>query len=548
MGLQLNPAQAQSARRLSFPIRLILSLAAGLLVGAGVAAAGPGMFLPGWLAAGLLAWISIYGLLLAWEWGGAGRSLAWMMALAFGLRLGLGILISLALPVWGYQHEPVEQAGYLFKDAYARDLQAWQLAASGDPLWVAFGQELYTDQYGGLLAVSASIYRYLSPDMHRPLLPLILGALVATLGVPFLRQAVRLRWPGRVAVIATWIYVLYPDAIFFGIAQMREPFLVGLSAAAFWAVLALDPARPGQPTRASSPAVSSPFSAGSRATWLVLALSLAGMLLFSSRVTAAVAGLLGLLFLLEYVIPNPNKTWKVLGWVGLVLGTLFVLAFSWEWFRSSTAWDVIVSVGASGSLTKRVEEVSQQLHLPENMAGVLVSVVYGLARPVLPAAIADSSSIPFWKTVGILRSAGWYALAPFLLYALFTVWKEPDARQRRLMIWLALAVSLWLVVASARGGGDGTDNPRYRSLFIIWLALLAAWALDRALTLRDAWLWRWLTVEVIFLAFFMYWYLSRYYRLWAQPPFWQVVAWVVGLSLLVLGGGWARDRWKARLG
>jgi hypothetical protein len=115
-------------------------------------------------------------------------------------------------------------------------------------------------------------------------------------------------------------------------------------------------------------------------------------------------------------------------------------------------------------------------------------------------------------------------------------------RQRRRLIWLALAVSLWLVVAAARGGGDATDNPRYRSLFIIWLALLAAWAVDRALTYRDAWLWRWLAVEVIFLAFFTHWYLSRYYHLWARLEFWPMVAWVTVLSALVLGGGLAWDR------
>lgn len=538
MGLQLNPVRSLAARRLSFPLRAGLSLAAGLLAGAGVAAVGPGAFGPGWLAAGLLAWAGGYLLLLAWEWAGGGRALAWMMALAFVLRLGLGILVSLALPAWGYPDEPVQQAGYLFKDAYARDHQAWQLASAGRPLWAAFGEELYTDQYGGLLAVSAALYRYLSPDAHRPLLPLMLGALAAAAGVPFLLQAVRLRWPARVAAIACWVYVLYPDAIFFGGAQMREPFLIALSAAAFWAVLAL-----GDPS--DGPA--NLLGRRARGAWLALALSLGGMLLFSTRVAAAAAGLLGLLFLVEYIIPHPRRAWRVAGWVGLAAGTLLLLAFSWEWFHSSTAWDVLVNVRSSGSLMLRVEEVSQRLNLPQNTAGMLVTVLYGLTRPVLPAAIAETS-IPFWKTVAIVRSAGWYALAPFLVYALFTVWREPEPRQRRRMIWLALAVSLWLLVASARGGGDVTDNPRYRSLFIIWLALLAAWAVNRALTRRDPWLWRWLAVEVIFLAFFTHWYLSRYYHLWARLEFWQLVAWVAALSLLVLGGGWAWDRWKTRSG
>lgn len=538
MHLQRSSAQAFFTRPLSFPARLLLALAAALLVGAGVAAAGPGQFLPGWLAASLLAWVAFTLLLLAWEWGGGGRSLAWMIALAFGLRLGLGLLFSLTLPVWGYLDEPVQQAGYLFKDAYVRDQQAW--GVSKEPQWLqkAFGDEMFADQYGGLLTVSAAIYRYLSPDAHRPLLPIILGSLAAAAGVVFLRQAVRLRWPARVAEIAAWIYVLYPDALFFSSSQMREPFLAGFSAIAFWAVLAIgDPAQPAQRFPADL------FSGRTRPAWLALFASVLAMFFFSSRVVAALVGLLGLLFLIEYIIATPNRTWKVLGWVGLGVGTLFLLAFSWSWFRSSTAWDVVVNLSSSGSVMRRVEEVSRQLHLPQNTAGVLVTVIYGLMRPVLPAAIAETS-IPFWKTIAIVRSAGWYALAPFLLYALFTIWKEPDVRQRRRLIWLALAVSLWLVVAAARGGGDATDNPRYRSLFIIWLALLAAWAVDRALTRRDAWLWRWLAVEAIFLAFFTHWYLSRYYHLWARLEFWPMVAWVTILSVLVLGGGLAWERWK----
>jgi hypothetical protein len=261
-------------------------------------------------------------------------------------------------------------------------------------------------------------------------------------------------------------------------------------------------------------------------------------------VAAAVAGVLALLFLLEYVIPTPGRLWKTLGWVGLVFGTLLMLVFSWEWFRSSAAWDMIVSLKASGSILLRVEEITQRLHIPYHIASVAFTSIYGLMRPVLPAAIADDS-ILFWKIVSILRSAGWYALAPLLIYGLLTFWKEQDAAQRRRLIWLVLVVSVWLVVASARGGGDGTDNPRYRSLFIIWLALLAAWAVDRALTRRDPWLWRWLAVEGIFLAFFTHWYLSRYYQWWARLEFWQMVTWITILSALVLGGGLIFDRLSA---
>jgi hypothetical protein len=231
---------------------------------------------------------------LGWRRPGAGLD----DALAFLLRLAAGIGLSTALPHWGYP-KAEQQAGYLFKDAYNRDYQAWSLAQSSQPLWASFREEFVTDQYGGVLALSALVYRYISPDAHRPFLILILGAFVFALGVPFLVQAARLRWSARIAVLAGWIYVLYPDAIFFASAQMREPFLIGLAAVAFWGVLAWNRRR----------------SAAAAA----LGISLLVMALISSRVAGAVAGFLGLLFLLEYVIGSRTAAGRRLAGWGLCL-------------------------------------------------------------------------------------------------------------------------------------------------------------------------------------------------------------------------------------
>jgi hypothetical protein len=41
---------------------------------------------------------------------------------------------------------------------------------------------------------------------------------------------------------------------------------------------------------------------------------------------------------------------------------------------------------------------------------------------------------------------------------------------------------------------------------------LAARAWEWARSRKDAWLWRWLAVEVVFIAMFTEWYLGRYYR------------------------------------
>lgn len=509
-------APARKADRLGIFARLGLALAAGMLAAVPVAAFGPEPFFGGWAAAALLLSGSFFFLLSAWQWSGGGRLLAWMLALAFFLRLITGIGLSLALPHWGYA-EPEQQAGYLFKDANYRDEEAWKLAVSGRPLGETFRDEFATDQYGGLLALSALVYRYLSPDVHRPFLILILGAFFTALGVPFLYLAARQYWSKRVAALACWIYVLYPDAIFFGSSQMREPFLVGLSAVAFWSVLSWKEHR--------------------LQSLLAFTGAALGMALISSRVAAAAIGFLGLLFLLQYVVGLPGRRWKIAGWLVLAVGLLFMLFYSWEWFRSSSGYDALLTWRNSGQVSVRIQELGEEWALP-------FIVGYGIARPVLPAAIAETKSIPLWKTIIIVRSAGWYALAPFLVYAFFTFRREALGPKRRLVFWLVVVVFLWLAIAAARGGGDAVDNPRYRSLFIVWMALLAAWSVDWALAHRDAWLWRWVGVECVFLAFFTYWYVGRYYRLWVWMPFWSMVLWIVGLSGLLLVGGWFWDRRK----
>ena len=506
-------------------LRLVIALAAGATIGAGVAVLSPGPFLNAWLPAWLLSSISVYLLAQAWNWAGRGRALAWMVALAFLLRMVVGIGMSLAMPIWGYP-EKEQQAGYLFKDAYARDMQAWDLASSRHPLWTSFRDEFATDQYGGLLAVSAAIYRYISPDAHRSYLLLIVGAFFAALGAPFLLQAVRLRWPERVGIIATWIYVLYPDAIFFGSGQMREPFLVGLAAIAFWLVLSWDQ--------------------HSRAKWAGLIATLFGMALISSRVAGAMIAFLAFLFLMEYVVGRLDERRRVIGRAGLVLALLLFVVFSWEWFRSATVWDVIVTQNDSGWVAKIIHEATVKTGIAAEYLGPVLTTIYGLARPVLPAAITQDAQSTLWKVVGIVRSIGWYMLAPFLVYGLFAIWREQDPARRRRLIWLAATVFIWLVIASARGGGDAVDNPRYRSLLMPFLALLAAWAIDWALAHRDAWLWRWIAIEGIFMTFFTIWYASRYWKIWGRMSFWATVGWIVILSGMVLVGGWAWDNMQSK--
>lgn len=496
--------------------RLLHSLLGGVLFGAVISALSNGAsFFIGWLAATLLLWVSFFSLITAWNWGGAGKQLAWMIVVAFFLRLSCGAGLSLVLPGHGYDTDQ-QNAGYLFYDAYQRDLQAWELSQSDTPLWMSFQEEFTTDQYGGLLSLSAAIYRFLSPDVHRQLLILILSAFMFALGVPFFWKAICIRWNERLANTATWILILYPDSILFGSSQMREPFLISLICIAFWAILS--------------------WSSSKRAAGNALVLSVIGMSLISSRVALVVLAILIILFWLENLAPR-SRQWQVFGWIGIGIAALAMVVLSWGWFKSSSSWDMLVTELSSGWVQKAIGEVGGQWRIP-------FVVGYGLAQPVLPAAIADPT-LPLWKVIGILRAIGWYALAPLILYSCFTVWKIKPAKERNILLWLVGFVLTWLLISSLRAGGDQWDNPRYRTLFLPWMALLAAWSLQWAIQQRDFWLARWFIVEVIFLAFFTNWYFSRYFHLWKRLPFWQNVVWIVSLSALVLGSGfmWDLGRW-----
>jgi hypothetical protein len=499
------------------PLLLLASLALGAVFAAVDAV---GAFWPEWLAASLLLWIGLLLAVASMQWTGAGRAVIWMVIAAFLARILVGFLLFKMLPVAGYADNAVHQAGYVYYDAYHRDAQAWQLAGSGNSLLEAFTADFANDQYGGLLSVSALIYRYLSPDVQRPMLIVLLGAIAAALGVPYLWAAVRPRWGGTAAGIAGWILALYPESILLGSSQMREPFLITFVVLAFWAI--------------------SIWQKRLRAALITLAVSLAGVFLFSWRVGLVALAFLAVWAWLDFVAGRTSPRWQVLGWAGLAVAALAIVALSWPWLRDAMKYDVSLALSNSGWVQKLVKELGGQRALVPFVA------VYGIAQPVLPAAVADPSPM-LLRVMGSLRALGWYALAPFLVYALFTVWKVKADAERRLLVWAALAVWLWVVISSLRGGGDQWDNPRYRTIFLLWMALLAGWAYVWAREHRDAWLWRWLAVEGIFLLFFTDWYASRYYHIVASLNFWVMVALILILSTGVLVGGWIWDRRKKKV-
>jgi hypothetical protein len=172
-----------------------------------------------------------------------------------------------------------------------------------------------------------------------------------------------------------------------------------------------------------------------------------------------------------------------------------------------------------------------------------VIVLYGLIRPVLPGAIFDPTQ-PIWQALWIVRSLGWYLLAPVFIYTCFSLLRMAGSRERRLLLWLAVFSVIWMFIASARGGGDDSDNPRYRQLLIPFVALLAAWGIDWAKHHHDAWIWRWLAVDGIFVLGFSQWYAARYLRLPLLLEVFPVIVITTVLCAAVLAGGWWSDRRK----
>ena len=491
----------------------LLILGAGALLGLVMAALEPGPLNGASIAAyGSLAAIVLLLGWLIWKKLGAEPKLGWIALTAFVLRLALGVALGLLLPVIGYDTEP-QNAGYIFFDAFQRDTQAWQLAQSGAPLTNAFNSQFFSDQYGGMLITSAGLYRLFSPDMHRPWLILLLTASISAVGVLFLYRALGERFGSKTTNLAAWIYALYPESVLLGAAQMRDPILIGLTAAAFYFTNRWRELR------------------WKTAVWLALILAL--LAAFSWLVALGVGALLAVWWWIDYSATLADRRRRLMGWAFLALLMIAGFTFTARWLQESAAWDISEALRNSGWIQAIFDQLPENLH-------TLFIVIYGLMQPVLPAALIDPA-LPIWSVLTSFRSVGWYLMIPLLLYAPIALWKTNPGTVRRLLVCALAGVAIWALISSLRAGGDLWDNPRYRTLFIPWLALIAAWAWNTAREHRDGWLTRWYTVMGIFLAFFTNWYLVRTFGIGFQLGFWQMVLAIVTLSALVIGWGVVKE-------
>lgn len=489
-------------RTFEFSLIFIISACLGAFISA-VSTAG---FSPlGWLASALLLLTSVTLLWVMIQWAGNTKFLRWVTMLAFALRLVIGVGLTLALPVFGHENEQ-HQAGYLFYDAFERDSQAWHLASSGDSLSSAFQNQYISDQYGGLLSLSALVYRYLSPDVHRQLLMIILAALAGAIGIPFLWKAVSSHWDPKAADWSAVIMAFYPEAILLGSSHMREPYLLAFICVAIYALMS--------------------WKTSWKKSLLLFVICLTGLLAFSWRVAIVVAGVLVIWFWLEFITPKLGHGKSILGWLVVALGMILMAGLSWAWFRETANYDAYLTEQASGSVQALVERIGEQYKIP-------LVTLYGLTQPVLPAALVATSK-PLASAITIFRSLGWYLLAPLLLHGSLASIKSSNERDKSLLVWLAGISLVWIAASSMRAGGDMWDNPRYRTIFLPFIAMVIGWAIQKYTNKRDPWLLRIFSGEILVVLLFINWYLVRYKGFGIRIDFFDTLYFSIAWLFIVL--------------
>ncbi len=453
----------------------------------------------------------------------------WLPALTTGaalLRLFAGVLWFMLLPSYGYPTD-VQEAGYIMEDAFQRDTAAWGLAQSGGSLLEAFsGSYRSADQYGGLLFLSASVYRLAGGEAHQPLLVVVLAATASALAVPLGWGFTRRIFDARTAKWAAWIIALFPEAVLLGSSQMREAFIMPLAAAAFYG-LAVYSGKGGE--------------GGQRRglPWLVVPLFL--IALISPPFGVVLVGLLAItgFAFFRWNFWRNRRFWVVLGSVAVfILAVLWIgwpqiapriraqsfdtpLDMAWQWLRHAARWQAYLSERSSGWLQKIFDETPDWFNLP-------FLVAYGVTRPLLPAQLL-ATSIPAWWAIGVWRSIGWTLMLAVLVYAPILALRSRD--DRTLLLGLSLAVWAGVIYASFWGGGDQWDNPRYRVAFVVLQAALTAAVCVSQLRRPDPWMRRSLLIVGAMIGWFAFWYLRRY------TGFNDIFGWTVVDLFKIVGAG-----------
>ncbi|MFQ5943671.1 MAG: hypothetical protein ACE5JF_08975, partial [Anaerolineales bacterium] len=427
----------------------------------------------------------------------ASRPLAAAVGAAIILRLLFGLIFTQSLPRLGYPDSEPHIHGYYYLDAYDRDRDAWRIAHDDLPISGAFTNPERSDQYGGLLFITALAYRTLSPEVQRQMLIVGMSAVAGGLAVLFGWGFTFRRFGAAPALVAAWILAIFPEAIFLGASPMREPFLIAALAASLYGYAL--------------------FRDGKRSPGIVT-------MLVALALTTALSPPYALLFagtlLVAWVWEGGRRSVRIILVTGAVIGIALVLTIgAWSqigtapqgspiglldwWINSGAQFELHKLERGSGLVQKYFELAPEWAHMP-------MATAYGLVQPFLPATLMDATSLPLPRLLGVLRGLGWFALLPLLIYAPFAAVKT--AGWRSLQAYLSLLIWLIAIGAAYRLAGDQWDNPRARAVYLAVQAAISGWVWFQAKQSPSPWLRRVIIVVAVATLVFLQWYAGRYYQ------------------------------------
>jgi hypothetical protein len=495
-------------KRLFFDV--LLALGTGTLLGSILAAFSPGEFLTGAWQSSLFCFLLSGIFLLVYRIIKPTRLILVLAICTFLLRIVTGIWLTTSLPTVGYD-TPVQNAGYSYSDAYERDTLAYMKAFPGRFTEYTPGNYAAMDQYGGLITISAMIYSIFSTDTQRPLLIIYLSALMMSIGMVFLWKAISLRWGEKIALIAAIFFTVYPEGIILSSSQMREPFLIGLGALTFFEAIL--------------------FSRGRWTPVNLIIFGLTSVLMVWISIPAGLEVLMMLVgfLLLDYISREQNLQRRRLFSFGFGLFVLAACFAGWLWLKDTLYYDAYVTETESGLISYILKGIGTKWRFP-------LVLLYGLIQPVLPAALVYQS-LPLWYGIAVFRAIGWYFAIPFLMYGMGKVFTARQKPRDWGLIWFVVLLLVWTVVSSARAGGDQWDNPRYRAIFLPWLALLVGWVWAHLTKKQNSWFWRIILLEGMFVIIFTNWYLNRKYAIGLQIPVQYLLIFYAAFLIIVIALG-----------
>jgi hypothetical protein len=436
------------------------------------------------------------------------------------IRVVTGIWLTTDLPAHGFD-TPVQNAGYVYSDAFDRDQAAFSIAFPQKSEYIPPANTNAVDQYGGMMMLSAAIYRLFSMDVHRPLLIIFLAAYSMALAVIFTWKAIRLAWGEKAALIAAAFLAFYPEGILLGSSQMREPLLIGLGSIVFWATVL--------------------FTEGERRPFLLIITLFSLLLMCWISIPAGLAilmvnfGYLQIKWMTNEKQPERRKRL-------FIFFTIFLIAVflaGWIWLKDTLYYDAYATETESGLIAWILSLVGTKWRFP-------FVLLYGLIQPVLPAAIVYQT-LPIWKAIAIFRASGWYFVLPFLVYGIGVVINRIRKHREWSLGWLMAVLVLWIFISSARAGGDQWDNPRYRVIFLPWLALLVGLVWERLSKEKGRWFWRIVTLDCTFILIFTNWYFNRKFASGIPIPTEYSLGLFGILLLIVVAGGLVIDHRKRKI-